>query len=107
MTADWQKAGDENPLYACKLQGSPGKSVDTSAGGPTLSAWCTPGRKNATAGGVKRPDSCNPLGQSAAKLPRVSPTVVDVSDDDDDFVGGVPGAGRSTTIIKRGASLKG
>lgn len=106
MTADWQKAGDENPLYACKLQGTPGKSVDTSAGGPTSSVWCTPGRNNVTAGGVKRPDSCNPLGQSASKLPRVPPTVADVSDDDDDFVGG-PGAERSTTIIERGASLKG
>jgi len=90
----WQKVGDENPLYNRKLQGTPGKSVTTAAGGPTPGAagvWRTPDRKNVAAGGVKRPDPRTPLGQSAAKLPRGeeagSPTTASKLDDsDDDFV---------------------
>jgi hypothetical protein len=108
-TCTWQKVRDEPSLYNRKLQETPGKSVTTAAGGPTTSAAgvpSAPDRKNVTVGGVKRPDPCIPLGQSAAKLPTRLPgpavhcdipiPVVDTSEEEG------PGAvrgGRSTTTI--------
>ena len=69
-----QKVGVENLLYNRKLQERPGKSLNTAAIGPTNSAAgaeeTPPDRNNVRAGGTKRPGSCSPLGQSAAKLPK-------------------------------------
>lgn len=62
-----------------------------------------PDRNNVRVGGTKRPGPCNPLGQSAAKLPiHCREPVSLVSDDEKDENTVVEGEERSTTIIDRG-----
>lgn len=83
-----QKVRVENSLYNRKLQETPGKSLNTAAIGPTNSAAgaeeTPPDRNNVRAGGTKRPGSCSPLGQSAAKLSKRERQVVVISDDEND-----------------------